>query len=193
MGSFFKILDRVRRLRVMARPRRQLAIAHGPQLSAHRLDRNDDAIFLERPLAEIDKPPAHDAVYGRDRAVLHHARQRCAMLPCQPRRLPRRLASDEPGRAMGVELQNPVPDNLKRHAADLRRLPPRRPVVNRRQRQKSTGLAPVLGLLGLAAKLSCVKIVSKRDRHRELHGSRHRIKSFPIRESLLSLDQWELV
>src|SRR5208283_4068031 len=60
---------------------------------------------------------------------------------------------------------------------------PRRPVVNRRQRQKSTGLAAVLGLLGLAAKLSCVKIVSKRDRHRELHGSRHRIRSFPIRES----------
>ena len=54
------------------------------------------------------------------------------------------------------------------------------PVVNRRQRQKSTRLAPVLGLLGLAAKLSCVKIVSKSDRHRELHGSQHRIKSFPI-------------
>ena len=63
-GSFFKILDRVRRLRVMLWPRRQLAIVHSPQLPAHRLDRDDDAVFLEHPLAEVDKPPTHDAMHG---------------------------------------------------------------------------------------------------------------------------------
>lgn len=123
-------------------PRRQLAIVHGPQFPAHRLGRDDDAVFLEHPLAEVDKPPAHDAMNARDRAILHHASQRRAVLRRQPRRLPRRLAGDEPRGTMSVELENPVPDDLKRHAADLRRFPPRRPVVNRRQRQKSTGLAP---------------------------------------------------
>jgi len=133
-GSFFKILDRGRRLGVMFGPRRQLAIVHGPQFPAHRLGRNDDMVFLEHPLAEVDKPPAHDAMNGRDRAILHHASQRRAVLRHQPRRLPRRLAGDEPGGTLGVEFENPVPDDLKRHAADLGRFRPRRPVVNRRQR-----------------------------------------------------------
>jgi hypothetical protein len=133
-GSFFKILDRGRRLGVMFGPRRQLAVVHGPQFPAHRLGRNDDMVFLEHPLAEVDKPPTHDAMNGRDRAILHHASQRRAVLRHQPRRLPRRLAGDEPGWTLGVELENPVPDDLKRHAADLGRFRPRRPVVNRRQR-----------------------------------------------------------
>jgi hypothetical protein len=145
--TFFKILDCGRRLGVMFGPRRQLAIVHGAQFPAHRLGRDDDAVFLEHPLAEVDKPPAHDAMNGRDRAILHHASQRRAVLRRQPRRLPRRLAGDEPRGTMSVELENPVPDDLKRHAADLRRFPPRRPVVNRRQRQKSTGLAPSLDFL----------------------------------------------
>src|SRR5271169_4323091 len=68
--GFFKILDRVRRLGVMFWPRRQFAIVHRPQFPAHRLDRDDDAVFLEHPLAEIDKPPAYDAVHGGDRAIL---------------------------------------------------------------------------------------------------------------------------
>jgi hypothetical protein len=130
----FKILDRGRRLGVMFGPRSQPAVVHGPQFPAHRLGRNDDMVFLEHPLAKVDKPPAHDAMNGRDRAILHHASQRRTALRHQPRRLPRRLAGDEPGGTLGVELENPVPDDLKRHAAGLGRFRPRRPVLNRRQR-----------------------------------------------------------
>jgi hypothetical protein len=47
---------------------------------------------------------------------------------------------------MGVELQNPVADDLKRHATDLRRIRAHRPVVNRSQSQEPARLAAVLRL-----------------------------------------------
>ena len=55
---------------MVARARRKLAIAHRAQLAAQRLPGDDDAELLEDPLAEIDDPPAHDAVDGRDRSAL---------------------------------------------------------------------------------------------------------------------------
>jgi len=177
----------------MAGPRRKLAIAQGPQFPAHRLGRKDDMESFKHLLAEVDKPPAHDAVRGRDRPILHHASQGCAMLRRQPRRLTRRLAGDQPGRTVGVELHHPVPDDLKRHAADLRRLRARRPVVNRSHSQEPARLAAVLRPSCLAAKLGGVKILSKRDRHCETPSFQHRIKSEPIRESPASHNQRELV
>jgi hypothetical protein len=59
-------------------------------------------------LAEIDDPPAHDAMDRRRRAVLGDARQHGAMFVIQKRRLPRRLAIDKAIRAVGVETKNPV-------------------------------------------------------------------------------------
>ena len=56
---------------------------------------------LKYLLAEVDKPPTHHAMNGRDRAILHHASQGCAVLARQARRLTRRLAGDEPGGTMG--------------------------------------------------------------------------------------------
>jgi hypothetical protein len=44
--------------------------------------------------------------------------------------LTRRLAIDQPVRAIRVELQHPVADDLSRHPTDLRRLGTRRPVIN---------------------------------------------------------------
>ena len=167
----------------MPRPRRQLAIVHRPQFPAHRLERDNDPVFPEHPLAEIDEPPAHDAVHRGDRAILHHASQRHPMLGRQPRPLPPRLAGNEPGGAMSVELENPIPNDLKRHAADLRRFRPPRPIVDCSQRQKPPRLAPVLRPLRLQTKLACVKICPKRNRHRELNRSQHRITAIPIRKS----------
>jgi len=71
---------------------------------------------LKHLLAEVDKPPTHHAMNGRNRAILHHASQGCAMLARQARRLTPRLAGDEPGGTMSVELHHPVPHDLKRHA-----------------------------------------------------------------------------
>jgi hypothetical protein len=95
----------------------------------------------------------------------------------------RRARPGSARQTMSVELHHPVPDDLKRHAANLRRLGARRSVVNRSQRQKPARLAAVLRQPRRAAKLGGVKILSKRDRHRKLHRSQHRIKSSPIRES----------
>jgi len=69
-GGFFKILDSAGGLRVMARTGREFAIAHGAQFAAQRLLGDDGAEFLPYPLAEIDDPPAYDAMSGGDRTAL---------------------------------------------------------------------------------------------------------------------------
>ena len=62
-------------------------------------------------------------------------------------RLARRLAVQEAVRAALVEVQYPVPDDLKPDAADFRCLGERRTVIDRRQRKKPTGLRAVFRLL----------------------------------------------
>jgi hypothetical protein len=84
---------------------------------------------------------------------------------------------------VGVELHHLVPDDLKRHAVDLRRLRARRPVVNRSHSQEPARLAAVLRPSCLAAKLSASKSSRSGTGIAKLHPSQHRIKSEPIRES----------
>src|SRR5271170_2963237 len=97
-----------------------------------------------RALAEIDDPPAHDPVNRRDWAALDDRGERGAMRVVQPRRLPWRLAVDQAVRALRVELDHPVANDLQPDAADLRRLSARGAVVNRRKSQQSARLRPVL-------------------------------------------------
>ena len=80
---------------MMARARREATISHSPQLAAECLDRDRDAEFLEDPLAEIDQPPAHDAVDRRDWAFFDCLGERCAMRVVQPRGLAWRFPVDE--------------------------------------------------------------------------------------------------
>ena len=143
-GKLFKILDRALSLLVMTGTSRELTISHGAQFPAQCLLGDDDAEFLEDPLAEVDDPPAHDAMHGRDRAALEYRGERGSVRAVQTRRLSGRLAINQPFRPMGVELHHPIANDLERHPADLRRLGPTRAVVNRRQRQKPPGLRPIL-------------------------------------------------
>src|ERR1700692_762841 len=124
----------------MARARRELAITHLAQHAAQRLLGDGDAEFLENPLAEIDDPPAHDPVNRRNWAALDERGERGAVCAVQPRRLSRSLAIEQTLRAMGVELQHPIPNDLKRHPANLRCFRSRRSFVYPRQRQKPTHL-----------------------------------------------------
>jgi hypothetical protein len=55
-----------------------------------------------------------------------------------------RLAINQAVRPMSVELEHPIANNLKRHAANLRRLGARRAFANRRQSQKPPGLRAIL-------------------------------------------------
>ena len=71
IGRLFKILNRAgAACCVMSRTSRKLAITHGAQFPAQGLPGDDDAEFLEDPLAEIDDPPPHDPMNSWDRAAL---------------------------------------------------------------------------------------------------------------------------
>ena len=79
--------------------------------------------------------------------------------PCEPTPLDARpsaaasgprLDGDEPGGTMGIELENPIPNDLKRHAADLRRFRAPRPVADRSQRRRPPCLAPSITLRSFA-------------------------------------------
>src|SRR5271156_2059087 len=120
--SFFKFLYRPSDLGMMSRTRRELTIAHGSQLAAHRLLGDDDAEFLEYPLAQVDDSPTNDAMHRGDRSVLDHSCDGRSVHVVQSRGLSGRLAIDEAVWSKRVELHHPVPDDLQRYAADLRRL-----------------------------------------------------------------------
>src|SRR5262245_17908430 len=102
-GSFFKILDRARRLSVVARPGREFAVAHGPELPAECLLGDRDAEFLKYPLCQIDQPPAHHAVDRRDRTTFDHAGKCSAVAVVELGWLPRRLAVQQTIRPSCVE------------------------------------------------------------------------------------------
>jgi len=167
----------------MAWTRRELAKAHRAQFPAERLHRDRDAEFLENPLAEIDEPPAHDAVNRRDWTLLDHLGERHPVGVFELRRLAWRLLIDETAGAMGVELHDPVTHNLQCHAADFRSLDARRPLVDRSQSQQAPRLRPVFCLAGYHAQLQCIEIGSERNWHGESPRSPYRIKFAAFRES----------
>jgi hypothetical protein len=57
----------------MARPRGELAVAHGAQLPAERLLGDRDAELLEDPLCQIDQPPMHQPGTAGIGPTLDHA------------------------------------------------------------------------------------------------------------------------
>lgn len=115
----------------MARASRKFAIAHLADHAAGRMLGDNDAEFLENPLARIDDPPAHGSMNRRDRPALEESSQRRPMLLVQPRRLPRRLAIDQAFATLRIEPDHPVANDLQSDAANLRRLGTARVVVNR--------------------------------------------------------------
>jgi hypothetical protein len=117
-------------------------------------------------LRQIDQPPADHAVHCRNRATLDDADDGLALDVVELGRLARRLAVQEAVRAALVEVQYPVPDDLKPDAADFRCLGARRIVIDRRQRKKPTGLRAVFRLFCQAPQLWRIKITAQRYRSR---------------------------
>ena len=190
--AFFNSLDRALSLLVMTGTSRELTISHGAQFPAQCLLGDDDAEFLEDPLAEVDDPPAHDAMHGRDRAALEYRGERGAVRAVQTRRLSGRLAINQPFRPMGVELHHPIANDLERHPADLRRLGPARAFVNRRQRQKPPGLRPILRPLRGGPNHPRIKISPKWNGHGEppvlaTLNQTHADSGIPLRVTLTEL------
>lgn len=150
---------------MMPRPGRQLAIPHRTQLASERLPGHADAEVLPQPLAQIDDPPAHHAVHGRDRAVLDHRPERRAMRVVQQRGLTGRLAVDQPVRPVLVELEHPVANDLQGHAADPGCLGAGGSLIDCRQSQEPPGLARILACTGRGTQPPRVEVGAKRDRH----------------------------
>ena len=98
---------------MMARPRRELSIAQRAQFAAEDLFGDRQAIFVEHPLREIDKPPAHDLMNRGDRTGLDHGDERAPLFVIEFRGTPGRLAVDEPIRPLGVEPKNPIANGLE--------------------------------------------------------------------------------
>jgi hypothetical protein len=161
----------------MARAGRELAVVHGPQLAAQRLLGDGEAELLPEPLDQIDQAPAHHAVDGWDRARIDPGHQGRAMRIGEPRRGPWCPAGPEALRSPSVEAQHPIAHDLQRHAADLSRLGPGGPIIDRRQSQKAPGLIGIPRALRQSAELGGIKVTAERDgnSHGDLQtGDRHR-------------------
>ena len=137
--SFFKILDRARGLRVMARPCGELAIAHGAQLPAQRLLGDRDAELLEDRLCQIDEPPTHHAVDCRNSGLLSIMRAmawRWTSLSLDG--CPGDFPFSRPSGPRSLKCNTQSRMNLKLDTANHRRLSTRRAIINCRERQKPT-------------------------------------------------------
>src|ERR1700729_3255142 len=137
------------------------------KFASQRLLGDDDAEFLVNPLAEINDPPSHHAVNGRDRTALDDRGQRGSVQIVQSRRLSGRLAIDQAVRPVSVEFEHPIANDLKRHTANLRRRGASCALVNRRQSQKPPCLRSILRSLRGGPDHLRVKIGPKRNGHGE--------------------------
>jgi hypothetical protein len=151
----------------MARAGRELAIVHGPQLTAQRLLGEGEAKLLPDPGDEVDQPPAHHAVNRRDRARIDPGQQGRAVCVGELGGLAGWLAVDQALGPMGVELHHPVAHDLHRDPADPGRRGAGRPLIDRGQRQQAPRLRAILGLTGNRAQGGSVEVSAERNRHGE--------------------------
>ena len=86
----------------MARPRRELTKAEVPQFAAERLLCDRDPELVKDPLRQIDETPAHDAMDGWDRALLHDLSQRLALAVVENAGSARRFAVQETIRPLNI-------------------------------------------------------------------------------------------
>jgi hypothetical protein len=74
------------------------------------------------PTRQVNQPPAHNPMNGRDRAALNNLRESLALDIIQQGGLARRLTVEEPVWTSSIEPHDPVPYDLQRHSANPRRI-----------------------------------------------------------------------
>ena len=129
-GSFFKILKGELVLTLVLRTRRYLDEPQRLQLAAHRCFVNRNLELLEKPKRQILAAPTHNTVDRRDWTIFHKSGKRLALVVVQFGRLARRLAINQPRRAVRVKPQNPIPDHLQTNRPDPRRIQTLAAIVN---------------------------------------------------------------
>ena len=151
-------------LGMVARPCREFDVAQLLQLAANGGLVKRDRKFLMEPLRQIDQPPAHHPVDGRDRAALDNIDQGLALRIAQPRTRARRLATQQSIRSRDIEPDHSVPHNLKPDAADPGRRAPATAIVNPGQSQQPPRLVPALGRPRQSSQRCPVEIFPQADR-----------------------------
>jgi len=146
---------------MMARTRRELAIAQRPQFAAQRGLAHRNPELIPDPLHQILQPPTHHAMDGRNRAALHQGDQGLPVAGLELAGIPRRLAVDQAFGPMGVEPHHPVAHRLQPDTTDPRRLGPRAALIDLGQRQQPSALPSVAGRLGQSPQTGCVIVRAK--------------------------------
>ena len=143
-GTFFKGCDSRLVMLMVAWPRGEFSIAQRAQFAAEDLFGDRDAILVEHPLRQIDQPPAYDPMDRRGRTRLDHGDQRTPLIVVELRRMPSRLAVDQPIRSSPIEPQDPIANGLEPHAPEPSRVRARAAVINRHERKQPPVDAPGL-------------------------------------------------
>src|SRR4051812_15232365 len=144
-GGFFKRLQRLRVLGIVARAGRELAVAERAQFAAQRRLAERDPKLLPDPHCEILQPPANHAVDRRHRPTLNDVHQGLALAVVQLAGVARGLAVDQALRAARVEPHNPVPNGLQPNAANPRCPGPGAAIIDLGQRQQPPTLTRIPG------------------------------------------------
>ena len=92
------------------------------------------------PLRQVDQPPAHNAMDGRDGSLLDHLHKVLALGSRELGSRAGRLAGDETGRTFGIEPQHPVAEGLETDVADPGCIATATAIVDLRQREKPPDL-----------------------------------------------------
>lgn len=146
LGSFFKVLNRLRVLSMMFRPGSQLAIIHGPDFAAQRLLAHRNAKLLPKPLRQIAQTPENDAVEKGCRLMLNGMGQGRTLPIVQARRMTGSLAIDQVLVAAFVKAHDPVPNDLQRDIAETGGIETRATLVDRSECEQTSCLGCVLRL-----------------------------------------------
>lgn len=153
---------------MMARARRQLAIAHGTQLAAQRLGADRHRKLVTDPLHKINQTPAYHAVCCGNGTTLDSGRQRRSLGRIEARATTGGFAVDQAIGSVAVEPQHPVPHRLQADPAGPCRFAPAATVINHRQRQKPANLPSI------SPRLRQTPQIRRREVTPQIHRRRHR-------------------
>ena len=108
---------------MMSRPGRKLDVSQSAQFPPQGLAAHRNTELLPYPLRQIRQSPANDTVNSRQRTALDNLNQRLAVRIIKKRGGPWRLLVNEAVRALGIEPQHPIANNLQPNAANTCRAP----------------------------------------------------------------------
>ncbi len=122
---------------MMTRAHRELAITQRAQFAAQNLFGDQQAIFVEHPLHEINQPPAHDFTNRGGRTGFDHGDEGAPLFVVEQGRTSGRFAIDKTIRPLGVKPEHPIAKRLQTDPAKPSRVSSRAAFINHDQSEKT--------------------------------------------------------